>query len=256
MCPPSVQPSPSCLCYCYWWGFSSLFGGFSQAGSSGFLGHPFPQYSCVKSVNSWNLAVCLALHLPSGDLSSVLPLLLPWVPAGTQQHPCVSADHSIALCLMAALPLRHCSLSYRGFTLSSLYCRSSLVYPSTVMPVAADSLSVSLPWGLDFATHWSLAELVFCPWEDCCKSMVFPSRHLISSVQLLLLAFYCHSCLSLVLYVPRGRGLVLRFPWYWIIWILLQCITTYWEMYLAFHDLCSCLNAFHTAHFLEREVKI
>lgn len=70
---------------------------------------------------------------------------------------------------------------------------------STVMPVAADSLSVSLPWGLDFATHWSLAELVFCPWEDCCKSMVFPSRHLFLSMQFLLLALYCHSCLSLVL---------------------------------------------------------
>lgn len=106
------------------------------------------------------------------------------------------------------------SLSWSGFTLGSLYCCELLVCPSIVMPVAADSLSVSLPWGLEFPTYSSLAELVFSPWEGCCKSTAFPSRHLFLSVQFLLLALCCHSCLSLVLWVPRGRGLVLRFPWY------------------------------------------
>lgn len=136
-------------------------------------GASFPHHSCVKPVNSWNLAM-------SALLSTCL--LVIWLqfylqccpenqPAPTS--PCVSQQ--IALCLVAALPLRHCPL------------------PST------DSLSASLPWGLDFAAHWSLAELVLCPWEDCCKSMVFPSRHLFLSVQVLLLALCCHSCLSLVL---------------------------------------------------------
>lgn len=90
------------------------------------------------------------------------------------------------------------SLSYSGFTLISLYCCKPLVYTSVVMLVAADSLSVSLPWGLDFPTHRSLAELL-SPWEGCCKSTAFPSRHLFLSVQFLLPALYCHFCLSLVL---------------------------------------------------------
>lgn len=161
---------------------------------------PISQHSCVKSGNSWNLAMSALLSsCPSGDQFFCLQFYHHCCPEHqqtlTSTH--VSADHNISLCLMAGLPLRHCPLSYSAFTLSSLFCCK--VYPSTVMPVAADSLSVSLPWGLDFATHWSLAELVFCPWEDCCKSMVFPSRHLFLSVQFLLLALYCHSCFSLVL---------------------------------------------------------
>lgn len=166
--------------------------------SSGFLGCSFPQHSCVASVNSWDLAM---FSLLSCVLSSCLLLIC----LQFYLHCCPEYQ----LCPMSRCRSRCCllpdgwssaqSLSYSGFTLSYFYCWEPLVYPSVVMPVAADSLSASLPWGLDFPTHRSLAELVFSPWEGCCKSTAFPSRHLFLSVQFLLLALYCHSCLSLVL---------------------------------------------------------
>lgn len=86
--------------------------------------------------NQWIPEILLCLpcsSLASGDLSSVLPLLLPWVPAGIHKHSCVSADCLVPRGWSATQAL---STSYSGFTLSLLYCCKPLIYPSTVMLTA------------------------------------------------------------------------------------------------------------------------
>lgn len=174
-----------------------LFCWLAPCCSSGFLGHSFPQGSCVKSVNTWDLALSSLLFCVLAGCLLLMPSvsspLLPWVTA------CPISCCRSHFCLLPDGWLSTLSLSHSGFTLSSLYCCEPLGYPSVIMPVAADILPVSLPWGLHFPTRQSLAELVFSPWEGCCKSTAFPSRHLFSSVHFLLLALYCHSCLLLVL---------------------------------------------------------
>lgn len=109
---------------------------------------------------------------------------------------------------MVGLPLGHSSLvaSYPRLHLLRQACGSIPALP-------AYSLSVSFPWGLDFLTHRSLAELLFSPQEGCYRSTVFSGRHL---------SCLCSSCSWLfaviaafhLLGVPRGRRPVLRFPRY------------------------------------------
>lgn len=126
--------------------------------------------SCsVAPLASWDA------HFPSTPVSNQLILeiflCLPYSPVclpaaicrssfistaalSTSYAECLATDPTVALCLMVGLPLSH--RPARGFTLGSLYWCELLVYSSTIMPVAAASLSVILPQGLDFPAHQCL----------------------------------------------------------------------------------------------------
>lgn len=162
--------------------------------SSDFLGHSFPQHSCVKSVNSGDLAmfslfscvlascllrICLQPYLHCCPEYQLRPM------SHCRSHYCLLPDGLLlGHCPIVALPsapfivASRCSIAASSCLWLLMACLSA--YPGVLIFLL---ISLLLSWCL-------------VPGR---VAAAFPSRHLFLSVQFLLLALYCHSCLSLVL---------------------------------------------------------